>query len=73
MAFQQLEQLPGDGPLQATSNIPGALALGSTPGGVGAGLRIVPKPPRQDPPEATRIGQRAECLAVTRNDLLTIC
>src|SRR5918995_6160803 len=40
-AFQQLEQLPGNSPLQAPPDVPSALAFRSTPGGVGAGGWVV--------------------------------
>jgi hypothetical protein len=44
IAFQQLEQLPGDRSLQAPANITGALALGPSPDGVGAGGWVVAQP-----------------------------
>jgi hypothetical protein len=44
IAFQQLEQLPGDGPLQAAADLADALALAASPRGTGTGLRIVAQP-----------------------------
>jgi hypothetical protein len=48
VAFQQLEQLPGDGPLQAPTDISDALALGSAPDGVGPGSWVVAQPGQHD-------------------------
>jgi hypothetical protein len=47
IAFQQLEQLPGDRPLQAAADLADALALAASPGGVGASLRVVAQPGQQ--------------------------
>jgi hypothetical protein len=48
VAFQQLEQLPGDGPLQAPTDISDALALGSAPDGVGPGSWVIAQPGQHD-------------------------
>jgi hypothetical protein len=38
VAFKELEELSGDGSLQASPDVAGALALGPAAGGIGAGL-----------------------------------
>jgi hypothetical protein len=48
VGFEQLEQLPGDGPLQAPADISDALALGRAPSGVRASGWVVPHPGHHD-------------------------
>ena len=48
VVFQQLEQLPGDGSLQAPPDLPDALALSPPPGGVGAGGGVTAQPGHHD-------------------------
>jgi hypothetical protein len=47
-AFQQLEQLAGDGSLQSPADVADALAFRSPASGVGAGVRVVPQPCEHD-------------------------
>jgi hypothetical protein len=44
VAFKELEELSGKGPLQASPDVTAALALGLAAGGIGAGLGIVAEP-----------------------------
>jgi hypothetical protein len=47
-AFQELEQLAGDGSLQAPADVADALAFRSPASGVGASVRVVPQPCEHD-------------------------
>jgi hypothetical protein len=62
VAFQELEELPGDGSLDAPPDLSAALALGSPASGIGAGLRVITQPHQRDrvqrpvePPVATAV------------------
>jgi hypothetical protein len=44
VALKELEELPGDRPLQASPDVAGALAFGGAPGGVDAGVGVVAEP-----------------------------
>jgi hypothetical protein len=44
VALKQLEQLPGDHPLQAPPDLADTPALSLSAGGVGASLRVVAQP-----------------------------
>ncbi|HEX8862152.1 MAG TPA: hypothetical protein VGC06_24250 [Actinomycetes bacterium] len=43
-AFQELEQLPGDGPLQAPADVAGTLTLGRASCGVGTAVMVIAEP-----------------------------
>jgi glutamate synthase domain-containing protein 2 len=49
VTLEELEELAGDGALQAAFDVPNALAVGGPAGGVGAGFLIITQPDERLP------------------------
>jgi hypothetical protein len=48
VAFKELEELSGNGSLQASPDVADALALGRAPSGVGTGVWVIAEPGHHD-------------------------